>query len=191
MKIIFLIALFLFGCKSSEKKLQNEKNPRKIAQEINKKYINFINDFSDEILISNRYFSILRSNKCYVGDCNIIDSPILLSLKRLNGKWKLDFISKKAIPNPNDFQDNPFQKMDKINDSVIVLKYNYGTVIENFLDFYFKITSSENRLIKVIINNHDWNRNFDTVIVNKNENITLENFDFLEYIKNQNRGNIK
>ena len=168
MKNIFLIALFLFGCKSSEKKLQYETNPRKIAQGINKKYINFIIDFSNEILISNRYFTVLRSNKCYVGDCSIIDSPILLSLKRLNGKWKLDFISKKAIPNPNDFQDNPFQKIKIINDSVIVLKYNFGTVIEYFHDFYFKITSSENKLIKVIINYHDWNRNFDTVIVNKN-----------------------
>jgi hypothetical protein len=107
-----------------------------------------------------------------------------LGLTRKKGRWKLDFISKNAIPNPTDFQDYPFQKIKKINEDVLVLSYNFGTVIENFHEFYFNISDKEKKLIKVRMNLHDWNTNFDTVIIKQNENISLEHFDFLGYVKN-------
>lgn len=187
MKNSLFIVLFLFACNYSEKKLHGGKSPREIAHEVCKQHTHFKLDTTNEVFIANKYFAVLTSKKCFVGDCETNESPILLGLIRQKGKWKLDFISKKAIPNPTDFQDYPFQKIKKVNDRLLVLSYNFGTVIENFHDFYFNISDKENILMKVRTNLHDWNTNFDTVIVKQNENISLEHFDLLVYLKNQKR----
>jgi hypothetical protein len=184
MKNSLFIALFLFACNHSEKKLYEGKSPREMAKEFCKQHAHFNLDTTNEVFIANKYFAVLTSQNCFVGDCETNESPILLGLIRKKGRWKLDFISKNAIPNPTDFQDYPFQKIKKINENVLVLSYNFGTVIENFHEFYFNISDKEKKLIKVRMNLHDWNTNFDTVIIKQNENISLEHFDFLGYVKN-------
>lgn len=176
--------LFFLGCSVDNKPhtqkndVKNPNDPAVIFTSFLKKHPSHKIDSTNVVFIQHLCFAVAKSNKCDASDCAPQYSPVLLIAEKDGNKWAYLYKQDKILPNPTYYQDNPFERIGKINDSTVVFQYNFGTIIEHFVSHYFRINTTNPYLLYSIDEKHDWGTGKDVTDSIDATGILLKDFDF-------------